>query len=194
MTDEIVNGDEQELGSSPSEGAEAGPVDIEDCEKRLEAREAELRQCRDRLLRAAAELENFKKRIEREKSEHMKFALESFASELLPFLDNLDRAVCAAKESRDVDKLIEGLELTLSGYLKTLERFGLKTFSSEGQCFNPSLHEAFSVSETDEIKEDTVVKELLKGFTLHDRVLRPALVVVSKKAGGAGSGQDETSA
>ena len=83
---------------------------------RLVEKEEELNACKDKLLRLAAELENFKKRIEKEKEEFMKYALESFSNELLPFLDNLERAVSASKESRDMDRLIEGLDLTLSGY------------------------------------------------------------------------------
>ncbi len=123
----------------------------------------------------------------------MKYALEAFAKELLPFLDNLERAIDAAKESKDIDKLIEGLELTLSGYFKTLERFGLKVFASEGQRFDPNLHEALTVEATDEFEDNTVIKQLLKGYTLHEKVLRPALVVVSKKNKKEG-GQGETSA
>ncbi len=150
-------------------------------EKRLEETEKELAECKDKMLRLAAELENFKKRVEREKLEHMKFALEEFAKELLPFLDNLERAIAVAKETKDMEKMIEGIELTLSGYFKTLERFGLKTFVAEGQRFDPNYHEALSVEESTDVEENTVLKELLRGYTLHDRVIRPALVVVSKK-------------
>ncbi len=150
-------------------------------EKELEEKEKELAECKDKMLRLAAELENFKKRIEREKMEHMKFALEEFAKELLPFLDNLERAISVAKETQDMEKMIEGIELTLSGYFKTLERFGLKTFVAEGKRFDPNFHEALSVEENPDVEENTVLKELLRGYTLHDRVIRPALVVVSKK-------------
>ncbi|MGB9712120.1 MAG: nucleotide exchange factor GrpE [Dissulfurimicrobium sp.] len=170
-----------------------GQEDYEELVARLKEKDQEIAACKDKMLRLAAELENFKKRIEREKEEHMKYALESFSNELLPFLDNLERAVAASKESRDIDRLIEGLELTLSGYLKTLERFGLKTFVAEGQRFDPNLHEAICIEESHEHEENTVIKELLKGYTLHEKLLRPALVVVSKKPCG-GSGQGETSA
>ncbi len=150
-------------------------------EKKIAEKEKDLAECKDKMLRLAAELENFKKRVEREKIEHMKYALEEFAKELLPFLDNLERAVSVAKETKDMEKMIEGIELTLSGYLKTLERFGLRAFVAEGQRFDPNFHEALSVEENPEIEENTVLKELLKGYTLHDRVIRPALVVVSKR-------------
>ena len=151
---------------------------IASLEGELDKKDQELAECKDKMLRYAAELENFKKRVEREKLEHMKFALEEFAKELLPFLDNLERAVQMAKETRDLEKMVEGIELTLSGYFKTLERFGLKTFVAEGQRFDPNYHEALSVEENTEVEENTVLKELLRGYTLHDRVIRPALVVV----------------
>ncbi len=150
-------------------------------EQKLQEKEEELQKCQDKVLRLAAELENFKKRVEREKLEHMKYALEEFAKELLPFLDNLERALDSARETRDLEKLVEGIDLTLSGYFKTLEKFGLKAFAAEGHRFDPNYHEALSVEESQDVEDNTVLKELLKGYTLHERVLRPALVVVSKK-------------
>jgi len=150
-------------------------------EEKLARTEEELEACKDKVLRLAAELENFKKRMQREKEEHIKYALETFAKELLPFLDNLERAVESARESKDIDKLLEGLDLTLSGYFKTLEKFGLKVFVAEGKRFDPNYHEALTTEVNHEVEENTVVKELLKGYTLHERVLRPAMVVVSKK-------------
>ncbi|RUM92877.1 MAG: nucleotide exchange factor GrpE [Thermodesulfatator sp.] len=155
--------------------------ETESLEEQLQEKEEELKKCEDRVLRLAAELENFKKRVEREKLEHMKYALEEFAKELLPFLDNLERALDSARETKDLDKLVEGIDLTLSGYFKTLEKFGLKTFAAEGHRFDPNYHEALTVEETEDAEDNTVLKELLKGYTLHERVLRPALVVVAKK-------------
>jgi len=187
------NKDMEEKQTTGEEEIESAGGDENDLAQNLADRETELEQCQEKVLRLAADLENFKKRIEREKSEYMKYALESFARELLPFLDNLERAVTSAKDSRDFDKLTEGLELTMSGYLKTLERFGLKIFTAEGHKFDPNLHEALTVQEHEGVEENTVIKELLKGYTLHERILRPALVVVSKNAT-KGSGQEETSA
>ena len=162
------------------ETADAGDDNLS-VEEKLAKTQEELEAYKEKVLRLAAELENFKKRTQREKEEHMKYALEAFAKELLPFLDNLERAVESAKETKDIEKLIEGLELTLSGYLKTLEKFGLKVFAAEGQRFDPNYHEALSTEVNDEVEENTVIKELLKGYTLHERLLRPAMVVVSKK-------------
>ncbi len=200
MTEEKRLDQGQEMEESPAEagqGDESGresqeTPSVEELQRALEAKDEELQQCKDRMLRLAAELDNFKKRVEREKEEHMKYALEAFAKELLPFLDNLERAVASARENKDLDALLEGLELSLSGYLKTLERFGLQVFAAEGQRFDPNLHEALSVEESHEVEENTVIKELLKGYKLHERVIRPALVVVSKRPT-EGSGQGEKS-
>lgn len=151
------------------------------CLERLAQKEAELKACQDKMLRLAAEFENFKKRMEREKSEHIKYALESFVVELLPFLDNLERAVMAAKDTKDIDKLVEGLELSLSSYCKVLEAFGLKNLAAQGLPFDPSIHEAVCVEHSEEYNEGTVVRELMKGYVLNDKVIRPAKVTVCKK-------------
>lgn len=127
------------------------PVETEkDLEALLEEKDEELKNCQEKVLRVAAELENFKKRIEREKKDHMKFALESFAKELLPFLDNLERAIEAAKDTGDIEKLVEGVEISLTSYFKVIEKFGMKTFDSLGQPFDPERHEALTVEPNDE--------------------------------------------
>ena len=197
MSDKEKETKKEEGQAQPKTNENQADNKMEDLKKQLEEKEKELAECKEKMLRLAAELDNFKKRIDREKAEYMKYALESFAKELLPFLDNLERAVQSAKETKDIDALIEGLDLTLSGYLKTLERFGLKTFAAEGQRFDPNYHEALTVEEDHSVDDNTVIKELLRGYTLHERVLRPALVVVSKKPGqsdGQGSGQNESNA
>ncbi len=197
MSDKEKETKKEEDQAQPKTNENQADNKMEDLKKQLEEKEKELAECKEKMLRLAAELDNFKKRIDREKAEYMKYALESFAKELLPFLDNLERAVQSAKETKDIDALIEGLDLTLSGYLKTLERFGLKTFAAEGQRFDPNYHEALTVEEDHSVDDNTVIKELLRGYTLHERVLRPALVVVSKKPGqsdGQGSGQNESNA
>jgi molecular chaperone GrpE len=142
----------------------------------------ELREFEDKYIRLLAEFENYKKRIEREKIDQIKYALEEFTNELLPFLDNLDRALSAAKTSKDIDNLIEGLEISISGYLKTLERFGVKCYVPDGQTFDPFYHEALTTICNNDLEDNTVFETMLKGFTLHERVIRPALVVVSKKS------------
>ncbi len=173
--------DRESMGKNEENGQQSVETVSQELEEKLKEKEEELKKCEDKVLRLAAELENFKKRVEREKLEHMKYALEEFAKELLPFLDNLERAVASAKETKDLEKLVEGIDLTLSGYFKTLEKFGLKSFAAEGHRFDPNYHEALGVEEVEDVDDNVVLKELLKGYTLHERVLRPALVVVSKK-------------
>ncbi len=158
------------------------PESREELIELLKQKETEAKEYRDRMLRYAAEVENLKKAFKREKEEYFKFALETFMKELLPFVDNLERALEAAKQSQDVKSLIEGIELTLKGLLKTLEKFGLKQFEAAlGDHFHPEVHEALAVEETHEHPEGTIVRTFQKGYTLHDRVIRPALVSVAKK-------------
>ena len=148
----------------------------------IKQKEAEAKEYREMMLRYAAELENLKKSFKREKEEYFKYALETFMKELLPFVDNLERALEAAKETQDVKALIEGIELTLKGLLQTLEKFGLKQFEVViGEAFRPEVHEALAVEETHEHPEGAVVRTFQKGYTLHERVIRPALVAVAKK-------------
>ncbi len=180
---EDQNSEVQETDATEAQDAPENASDHKDMsvEEKLAKTQEELESCKDKMLRLAAELENFKKRTQREKEEHMKYALEAFAKELLPFLDNLERAIESAKETKDIEKLLEGLDLTLSGYFKTLEKFGLKVFAAEGKRFDPNFHEALTTEINNDVDENTVIKELLKGYTLHERLLRPAMVVVSKK-------------
>ncbi|WP_456433245.1 nucleotide exchange factor GrpE [Thermosulfuriphilus sp.] len=164
-------------------GAEAPSAPQEEgFEEELQAAKLEAKRYYDQMLRLAAELENFKKQVRREKEEYAKYALEGFVRELLPFVDNLERALEHAGKQADIDSLVQGIELTLKGFLKTLEKFGLTQFEAAvGETFNPEIHEALMVEETHEHEEGSVVRGLQKGYRLHERVLRPALVVVAKK-------------
>ncbi|NPA48507.1 MAG: nucleotide exchange factor GrpE [Thermodesulfobacteria bacterium] len=175
------------------------PESREELIELLKQKEAEAKECREMMLRYAAEIENLKKSFKREKEEYFKYALESFMKELLPFVDNLERALEAAKQTNDVKALIEGIELTLKGLLQTLEKFGLKQFEvAIGDAFQPELHEALAVEETQEHPEGAVVRTFQKGYTLHERVIRPALVAVAKKpqeketSGDAGEAQNNS--
>lgn len=161
--------------------ADAGQQPADASENRLDALEKELDICKDQQLRMAAEFENFKKRMEREKNEFQKYVLEGFSLELLPFLDNLERAMQAGKDAHDINKLLEGLELTVSSFFKSMERFGLKPFTSENKPFDYNFHEALCTEDSPNHDEDFVIKELAKGYCLHDKVLRPAKVIVCKK-------------
>lgn len=172
---------EKKDSSQMNEAEHVAPSELEDCLNQLAQKEEELKAAQDKILRLAAEFENFKKRMEREKAEHIKYALESFVVELLPFLDNLERAISAAKDTRDIDKLVEGLELSISSYSRVLETFGLKGIVAQGLPFDPCMHEAICVEHSEEHDEGVVLKELMKGYTLNDKVIRPAKVIVCKR-------------
>ncbi|NWG01679.1 MAG: nucleotide exchange factor GrpE [Syntrophaceae bacterium] len=154
--------------------------EIGELKKKLEDKEKEAKENYDRLLRTAADLENYKKRAAKEKEEWTKFANEDLLKAILPFIDNLERAVNHAQKVVDTGVLIEGVRLTLQQLLQTLNRFGLSTFESVGKPFDPSMHEAMLVVETDKLEPNQVVEEFQKGYLLNDRLLRPATVSVSK--------------
>ncbi len=154
--------------------------EIEELKKRLEEKEKEAKENYERLLRTAADLENYKKRAAREKEDWTKFANEDLLKSILPFIDNLERAVDHAQKVVDTGVLIEGVRLTLRQLLQALNKFGLSPFESVGKPFDPAMHEAMLVVETDQHEPDQVVEEFQKGYLLNNRLLRPATVSVSK--------------
>ncbi len=133
----------------------------------------------DRLLRAVAEADNVRRRAQREKDEFARYANESLIRDLLPVLDNFDRALGAARATGEAPKVVEGVELIQRELLRVLERAGVTRYSALGQRFDPNRHEAAArvVSTTE--PPDTVVAEIVPGYLLHDRVLRPAQVAVA---------------
>ncbi len=137
------------------------------------------------LLREKAAQENLRRRHERELEKAHKYALENFAQELLPVIDSLEMGVqAAAQEGATLDKVREGTELTLKMLLNVLDKFGIQAVHPEGEPFNPELHQAMSLLESPEHAPNTVMNVMQKGYTLNDRLIRPAMVVVSKEAGG----------
>jgi len=153
---------------------------IEELKKMLESKDKELKEYHDRLLRLAADFENYKKRAAREKEDWTKFANEDLIRGILPFVDNLERALNHAQKVTDTGVLIEGVRLTLQQMLQTLNKFGLSSFQSVGKPFDPTVHEAMLVVETDQHEPNQVVEEFQKGYLLNNRLLRPATVSVSK--------------
>jgi molecular chaperone GrpE len=154
--------------------------EIEELKKKLEEKEKEAKESYDRLLRTAADFENYKKRATREKEDWTKFANEDLIRAILPFIDNLERAVNHAQKVADTGVLVEGVRLTIQQLLQTLNKFGLSSFESVGKPFDPAMHEAMLVVETDKHEPNQVVEEFQKGYLLNDRLLRPATVSVSK--------------
>ncbi|MCB2226587.1 MAG: nucleotide exchange factor GrpE [Desulfarculaceae bacterium] len=142
----------------------------------------ELAELKERMLRQAAELDNYKKRTEREKADFFKRANEGLVKDLLPVLDNLERALESAATGGGEATLAQGVEMIHGELLKTLERHGLEPMEAMGQPFDPELHEAMMQQENPELDENTVIAVAQKGYLFQGRLLRPAMVVVSKKS------------
>jgi len=146
----------------------------------LQEKEAEAKANYDLFLRERADTENFKRRMQRDKSEALRFANEPFVRDLLPILDNLERAVAHAQGGGNSQPLVEGVSLVLHSFLDMMEKHGVSRVSAKGQIFDPTKHEAMAQVENAEVAPNTVVDEYAPAYLLHDRLLRPALVVVAK--------------
>ena len=134
----------------------------------------------DLYMRSQAEIENLKKRFRKEKSDLIRYSNESLIKQLLTVLDNLEKAIFAAQDEHSVDAVREGVELTLKGLMDTLEKSGLKQVEADGEPFDPNFHEAISEQEDNAAKPGTVLQVFQKGYILNERLIRPAMVVVSK--------------
>ena len=134
----------------------------------------------ENFLRKHAEFENFRKRMEREKSDVAKYGHENMAKEILPVLDSLEKAIEHADESHEFQHLLDGVQLVLKQLLQALEKFGLFPVEAKGQEFNPHVHEAVGHHESEEHPPNFVVEEHRRGYKIHDRLLRPAMVSVAK--------------
>jgi molecular chaperone GrpE len=145
----------------------------------------------DRFLRAQAECDNIIKRNKKEKEEWVKYSNETLIKELLPVIDNLERAVSHATDANSIDALREGIELTLKGLKDALAKSGLEEVKAMGKHFDPCLHHAVSTRENTEVEAGIVLDELQKGYTLNKRLIRPAMVVLSKGGSGGEKGYKE---
>jgi molecular chaperone GrpE len=153
---------------------------LQEVQTRLEAKEQEAKETYDRLLRVSADFENYKKRSARETEEFRKYANQTLLKEMLSVVDNLELAINSSNHRKKADKnLIEGLNLTLNEILRVFEKFNVKPIEAQGQTFDPAFHEAVMREETDDFPENTVISEFQKGYLIHDRLLRPAMVVVA---------------
>jgi molecular chaperone GrpE len=134
----------------------------------------------DRLLRAQAEIDNILKRNKKEKEEWVKYSNETLIKEILPVMDNLEKAVSHSKDENSLHALREGVELTLKGLKDTLVKSGLEEVKAEGKPFDPCFHHAVSERDDEDVEAGIVLDELQKGYTLNQRLIRPAMVVLSK--------------
>ena len=144
----------------------------------------EISDLKDQRLRAIAELENFRKRAEKDQSDALKYGVTNFAKEIINIKDNIERAQSSisdeVKTNEAVKSVVEGLDLIAQATVSTFEKIGIKKVESINQKFDHNLHQAMMEIEKDEMEPGTIVQEILPGYTLHDRLLRPAMVGVSK--------------
>ncbi len=164
-----------------AEGKEdVNPDDSDDQFSELEKARSEAAECNDKYLRLAAEFENYKRRINREQSTLLKYAEEELLRQLLPSIDNLERALEQGEKGGDVADFLEGVRMTYKGLVATLEKFDLQGIDSVKKPFDPNFHEALATEKNDEVPENHVLLEYEKGYMYKDRLLRAAKVVVSK--------------
>ena len=148
----------------------------------LEKERTKAKNMEERYLRVNAEFENYKKRMIRESSDRFKYFNLDLIKELLPSLDNIDRAISHAKsDNTDVESMIVGLEMVNKMTHEVFEKFGVTKVKTVGEEFDPNIHQAVGVDDSDSAPDNQVVEECLKGYTLHGRIIRPAMVRVSGK-------------
>ena len=144
----------------------------------------------DKYLRLQAEFENYKKRLAKERAESLKFAFAPLLQDLVGIEDNLKRAVEHARknEGDGVEAILSGVEMVSKQVAEIFDRYGMTRIEALGKTFDPNLHQAMGVVETQEVPENQVMEECQAGYTLHNRVVRPAMVIVSKRAEGGAKG------
>lgn len=196
MSDQNLDQDQVENEASPELATEdASVADAQDTpegeqpademsllQEQLEAAEAAAGMARDELLRVQAEMQNLRRRTEQDIEKAHKFGQEKFSTELLAVMDNLERSAAAAEASEDeaVQAIKEGVELTLKGFMDCFKRFNIEAVDPLGEPFDPQLHQAMSIQESPDAEPNSVIAVMQKGYTLHGRVIRPAMVMVSK--------------
>jgi molecular chaperone GrpE len=174
---------EESLESPTAASQTESPEETVALREELGKKEEEVKEARDRYLRTMADFENFRKRAQKERVEQTQFANEKLIKEVLPVLDNIERAIAHSSE-KDLGKILEGLELIQKQLLTALGKFGVTPIESLHQPFDPAVHQSIGQVESDGEAgddEDRVASEAQKGYLLNDRVLRPSLVMISKK-------------
>ena len=178
-SDDIEELKKENTNENPSESDT--PISDEDIILKLNE---EISNLKDQRLRAIAELENFRKRAEKDQSDALKYGVANFAKEIINIKDNIERAQSSisdeVKTNEAVKSVVEGLDLIAQATVSTFAKIGIKKVESINQKFDHNLHQAMMEIEKDEIEPGTIVQEILPGYTLHDRLLRPAMVGVSK--------------
>jgi molecular chaperone GrpE len=148
----------------------------------LAAAQKEVSELKDQMLRVQADAQNIRRRAEADVEKAHKFGQEKFSRELLSVLDNLERALAASPEDEATKSLRDGIEMTLQGFTSTLGKFNVEVIDPQGETFNPEYHQAMAMQENADFPPNTVMAVMQKGYSLHGRLLRPAMVMVSKGA------------
>lgn len=176
---------ENQLGAktapdSITDNPDASTAELANLRQQLAAKEQEAKENYDRYVRQIAETENFKKRNARERDDAIRYANEMLLKDLLPIIDNLERAIAHAASGENGKPLVEGMEMVLKGFLDVLSKFGVSQIIAVGQPFDPSKHEAIAQVVSDSHDPNMVIEELHRGYMFRDRLLRAALVSVAK--------------
>lgn len=175
-----TSGDLEAEGVEVEAQADSNHTEAEALQQELELSREEARNNHELYLRAMADMENLRKRSQREKEDLAKFGNEMILREILPVVDNLERALEHAVQDKTNDGLLAGVQMTLDQFGKVLEKFNVVPIESVGQVFDPALHQAMGQQETEDFPANTVAQEMQKGYLLNERLLRPALVMVAK--------------
>jgi molecular chaperone GrpE len=184
------NGNGEEL--KPEEGVARELPEATESALQMEDLQKQVDQYKDLLLRKAAEFDNYKRRIESETTNILKYATESLVEDLLPVLDDFERSLKHSKEIKGNDALVKGIELIYQKLVKVLEGRGVKPFDTVGKEFNVEYHDALMQIPRSDVPHHTILEEVEKGYTLNDKVIRHAKVVVSSTPDEEPSGSDQT--
>jgi len=177
--EEQVAAEQVAIEEEPQSEAAAGVVT--ELEAEIEKLQSELNEAKEQAMRAAAEAQNVRRRAEQDVEKAHKFGVEKFVSDMLPVADNLVRAVeASAAEAADLASVTEGVELTLKSLMDALQRHKVEQVNPEGEPFNPELHQAMTAVPQPDVEPNTVINVYQCGYTLNGRLVRPAMVVVSK--------------
>jgi len=190
--DELMEAASEELVEDPREDEESQDQEEEEIPltkmtkakliKKIETVQEASDKNLDLYIRSQAEIDNLKKRYQKEQQGLIKFANESLIKQLLPIVDNLEKAITHSQDEDSIEAIREGVDLTLKGLMDILQKAGVETVEAIGEQFDPNFHEAVSEMADDGIKPGTVIKDLQKGYILNQRLIRPSMVIVSKKS------------
>lgn len=188
--EELVSNESSAEQANDAGSSGAGDLSMDQALAKLAEAEERADLAKDDLLRVQAEMQNLRRRTQQDVEKAHKFGQEKFSAELLNGIDNLERALAAASENEDesVKAIYEGVDLTLKSFMDCFSKFNIEVVDPVGEPFDPELHQAMSMQENPDVEPNTVIAVMQKGYTLHGRVLRPAMVMVSKAAAGMKGG------